>query len=229
MKTLLILLSVSFSAQCLAAPYAPPPVPNPNPDPFQSERFHCLVEKFNFTKNRYETEKSAGLLSDGNPVTGAQFEGPQQFVLELAKPENIQRISLIGLGSARFTISVATEKSTAGAAWQQVVKNAPLSAQWGGDRPINLPARFILIETDTPTKFNLNEFAVYGKLAPIAARRYLADVWNNGPSEEPLAEIGEPPKKSRRASKVDTTSNLSAGQSVIKNLRRGGSGAQRGY
>lgn len=229
MKTLLNLLSVSFAAQCLAAPYAPPPVPNSNPDPFQSERFHCLVEKFNFTKNRYEAEKSAALLSDGNLATGAQFEGPQQFVLELAKPENIQRISLIGLGSARFTISVATERSATGAAWQQVVKNMPLGAQWGADRPINSPARFILIETDTATKFNLNEFAVYGKLAPIAARRYLADVWNNGPSEEPLAEIGEAPKKSRRSGKVDTTPALPTERSVIKSLRRSGSGAKRGH
>ncbi len=227
MKTLLNLLSLSFAAQCLAAPYSPPPVDNPNPDPFQSERFHILVEKFNFDRSRFETEKSAGLLCDGNQATGAQFEGRQQFVLELSKSELVQRISLIGNGSARFTISVATEKPAAGAAWEQVVKNVPLSEQWGSDKPINRPARYILIETDTASKFNLNELVVYGKLAPVGARRYLVDVWNNGPSEEPLPMIGEPPKKSRPSARPDTASGKPTSRSVIKSLRSGGSRAQR--
>ena len=231
MKTLLNLLSLSFAAQCLGAPYSPPPVPNANPDPFQSERFHSLVQTFNFTKNRYETEKSAAVLCDGNTATGAQFDGRQQFVLELSKSEFVQRISLIGNGSARFTISVATEKPAAGAAWEPVLKNVPLAAQWGADKQIDRPARYILIETDTAQKFNLNELAVYGKLAPVGAsgRRYLADVWNNAPSEEPLPAIGEAPKKTGRAGKLDSASNSPTGRSVIKSLRRGGSGAQRAH
>ncbi len=229
MKTLLNLFSLSLAAQCLAAPYSPPPVPNANPDPFQSERFHSLVQTFNFTKNRYETEKSAAVLCDGNHATGAQFDGRQQFVLELPKQELVQRITLIGNGSARFTISVATEKPATGAAWEPVLKNVPLAAQWGADKQIDRPARYILIETDTAQKFNLNELAVYGKLAPIAARRYLADVWNNAPSEEPLPAIAEAPKKSSRSSKPNTASNSRIGRSVIQSLHRGGSGAHRAH
>ncbi len=123
--------------------------------------------------------------------------GRQQFLISLPRAENIQRINLIGAGAARFAVSVSNDNSVPGDAWALVLKNVPLNSRWGADRPITRTARYILVETDAPASFMLNEFAVYGeRLAPIASggRRYLSDFWGTpSPAPETPQPVGAGP------------------------------------
>ena len=192
MKPLPTLLAVTLATHGFAATTLPVT------DPAQAERCHASLQKFNPAKGRYEMVKTSWLLLDGNEASGIQYSaGRQQFLISLPKAENIQRINLLGTGASRFTVSVSNDNSVPGGAWALVLKNVPLNPRWGADRPINRTARYILVETDAPASFMLNEFAVYGeRLAPIASggRRYLSDFWGTpSPAPETPQPVGAGP------------------------------------
>ena len=155
------------------------------PDPAADQRHHASVQAFDLKADRYtRVSYSEGLL-DGNDATGVKFEtGRHQLILSLSQAENVESISLIGTGRARFTVSVGNDNSAPGAGWQTVLKNAPLLAGWGNNRAINRSARYVLIETDATTPFAISEIALYGRLIPVATgHRYLSDLWASKAAE----------------------------------------------
>ena len=195
MKPLPTLLAVTLATHGFAATTLPVT------DPAQVERCHASLQEFNPSKGRYVTAKGSWLLLDGNETSGVQYSaGRQQFLISLPKAESIQRINLVGTGAARFTVSVSNDNSVPGDTWAVVLKNVPLNHQWGADRPVNRTARYILVETDAPASFMLNEFAVYGeRLAPITSsgRRYLSDFWGTpSPAPETPQPVGAGPSSS---------------------------------
>lgn len=165
------------------------------PDPAAEQRHHASVQTFDSKADRYSRVSYSEGLLDGNDATGVKFEaGRLQLILSLSKAENIESIGLVGVGRARFTVSVNSDNAAPGAGWQTVLKNAPLIAGWGTTRAINRSARYVLIETDATTPFAISEIALYGKLATVAVGHlYLSDVWASRASEG-LAPIHSGPK-----------------------------------
>jgi hypothetical protein len=140
---------------------------------------------------------------DGNETTGIKVPaGQHRFMISLAKVQEIQRIALVGIGGARFSVSVSNEAAAPGVSWQPALKNVALSGGWGGDKNVNRTARYILIETDSRSEFALNDVGIYGAPAPIGDRgpRYLSELWNSSASSAPadnLMPIAAGPSRTR--------------------------------
>jgi hypothetical protein len=170
------LSGIIFATLTISATAAPVEVT----DPARSERCHAGLEMFDLKKSKYVGIDGDALLLDGNEATGRQFPaGQHQFLIKLAKARTIDRLNLVGTGSATFTVSVADSDSAPGASWQPILKNVKLSDRWGTDRAVNRTARYILVEANASSIFTLNEFAIYGQLTPIGilgGHRYLIDV-----------------------------------------------------
>lgn len=169
------LLGASIAALSVTAIAAPVEVT----DPARSERCHLGLESFDLKKSKYVAVDGDALLLDGNETTGRQFSaGRHQFLLSLAKPQTIDRLSLIGTGNVTFSIYVANDNAAPGASWQTILKNVKLSDRFGKDQAVNRTVRYILVDADARSIFTLNELAIYGQLTPIGGGpRYLMEVW----------------------------------------------------
>ena len=220
-------LSVAAAVTSFAAK---PPVT----DPAALERCYASIEEFDFQKSGFKSLKDQATLLDGNEGTGITMEpGRHQFLITLAKPQLIQRINIVGSGTARFTVSVSNDKPSSGASRQPVLKNVPLNPTFGSDRNLDVTARYVLLETDSPSRCNLMDFALYGKLPAIAAGgpRYLSDAWNHSPSTEPLPPIHAGPAPATKSGympgRIGFPPRVTNG-GVIDSLRRSTITAPRG-
>lgn len=194
MKTLPSLFVIVTALTATAAPTA-------LPDPASAQRHHVTMRSFDLKADSYISFSDADRLLDGDVATGVKYEaGRHHLILSLSQIENIESISLLGSGRARFTVFVGNAYATPGTNWQAVLKNASLNAAWGSERTINHRARHVLIEAESAAPFVISEIALYGKLTPIASgHRYLSDVWAAKPAGE-LASIqtGPTPKSAYR-------------------------------
>jgi hypothetical protein len=158
-------------------------------DPASSDRCHAKLEEFNASTGKFEAVDGGAVLLDGNESTGLRFDsGKHQFLLSFAKGQLIDRLSILGSGNAKFSVSLGNEKIAPGAGWETVLKNVKLAAKWGTEQPVNRTARYLLIETDSPTAFGLADLAIYGALSPVAVKgpRYLSELWEQRRSQPPV-------------------------------------------
>jgi hypothetical protein len=153
-------------------------------DPAKGDRLISRIQVFNAAKGAFETPSFEAALLDGNEGTGARIEaGRHQFLIALPSAAPVQRITMLGAGAARFTISTSNQKASPGPAWQSVLKNIPLAASWGTEHAIDRDIRYILLETETTRPFNLTELGAYRLPAVASGHRYLSD-WLDSRKQE---------------------------------------------
>lgn len=168
-------------------------------DPAKSDRLICRIQVFNAAKGSFETPSYESDLLDGNESTGIRIEpGRHQFLIALPSAAPVQRLTMLGAGTARFTISTSNQKTAPGPAWQPALKNIPLATSWGTDHAVDRDVRYILLETESSRPFNLTEIGAY-KLAAVAAgnHRYLSD-WLDSRKQEAAPTPEPAPVKPRK-------------------------------
>jgi len=171
-------------------------------DPAKSDRVICRIQVFNAATGTFETPAFGAALLDGNESTGVRIEpGRHQFLVALPSATPVQRITMLGAGTARFSISTSNQKAAPGPALQPALKNIPIAASWGTDHDVNRDVSYILLETESTRPFNLTEIGAY-KL-PIVAEgrhRYLSD-WLDSRKQAAVPEPEPAPAKPRKSAR----------------------------
>jgi hypothetical protein len=195
MKILIIPCLAAAVSTALAAPG------NQITDPAKSDRLISQIQVFNAATGAFEAQASESALLDGNESTGIRIEpGRHQFLVSLPSTVAVQRITILGAGGARFTISTSNQKVAPGSTWQTVSKNVPLAASWGTDHAIDRDIRYILLETESTRPFNLTEIGAYKLPAVASGHRYLSE-WLDSRRQEAAPAPDPAPAKPRKPSR----------------------------